>query len=332
MLNLFPWQTGQWQQFEHARGNNRLAHALLLSGPAGMGKNQFANLLSASLLCFSPVEHLFPCNQCKSCTLFNAGNHPDINYIRPEDEGKQIKVELIRELIGFINLKSQYERYKIAVIDPADAMNKSAANTLLKTLEEPPDLSILILVSHRPHLLPVTIRSRCQQIRFNPALDEETVAWLQATTGVTDNTESLLTMAGGAPLVAAEMVTGDDIGMQNDLLKDLESIQPGGNDPVRIAEKWNRAGAIRIFKWLMQLIYDMTRLKSNATTLRSYQADTSRRLQRLTNQLDLYKLSTCYELLLKNYALSMSQTSFNTQGLLEDFTIYWQGQFNTTGG
>ena len=218
------------------------------------------------------------------------------------------------------------------MIDPADAMNRSAANTLLKTLEEPPDLSMLILVSNRPDLLPVTIRSRCQQIRFNPVLDEKTVAWLQATTGVTENTESLLTMAGGAPLLAAELVTRDDIGMQNDLLKDLESLQQAGDDPVRMAEKWNRAGAIRIFKWLMQLIYDMARLKSSAPLLRSYQADTSRRLQRLTNQLDLYKLSTCYELLLKNYALSMSQTSFNTQGLLEDFIIYWQGQFNTTGG
>ena len=332
MLNLFPWQIGQWQQFEHARRNNRLAHALLLSGPAGMGKNRFANFLSASLLCFSPIEHLYPCNQCKSCALFIAGNHPDVNYIRPEDEGKQIKVELIRDLIGFINLKSQYERYKVAVIEPADAMNRSAANTLLKTLEEPPALSMLVLVSQRPDLLPVTIRSRCQQIRFNPALDEKTVAWLQATTGVTENTESLLTMAGGAPLAAAEMATRDDIGIQNDLLEDLESLQQSGDDPVRIAEKWNRTGAIHIFKWLMQLICDMTRLKSNAPLVRFYQADTSRRLQRLTNQLDLYKLSICYELLLKNYALSMSQTSFNTQGLLEDFSIFWQGQFNTTGG
>ena len=153
MVNLFPWQVAQWQLYEHAIANNRLAHALLLSGPAGMGKNRFANFLAASLLCNAPDEHLYPCNQCKSCTLYNAGNHPDINYIQPEDEGKQIRVELIRELIEFINLKSQYERYKIAIIDPAEAMNRSAANTLLKTLEEPPALSMLILVSHRPELL-----------------------------------------------------------------------------------------------------------------------------------------------------------------------------------
>lgn len=332
MVNLFPWQAAQWQLYEHAIGKNRLAHALLLSGPAGMGKNRFARFLSASLLCNAPGEHLYPCNQCKSCMLFNAGNHPDIKYIQPEDEGKQIKVEPIRELIGFINLKSQYERYKVAIIDPADAMNRSAANTLLKTLEEPPALSMLVLVSHRPDLLPVTIRSRCQQIRFNPALDEETVAWLRKTTGVTENTESLLTMAGGAPLMAVEMVAQDDIGIPGNLLEDLECLQKDGDDPVRMAEKWNRTGAIRIFRWLMQLIYDMTRLKSNAPSIRFYQADATRRLQRLTNQLDLYKLSTCYELLLKNYALCMSQTSFNTQGLLEDFTIYWQGQFNTSGG
>ena len=332
MLNLFPWQAGQWQLYEQARGNNRLAHALLLSGPAGMGKNQFADLLAASLLCFSPVENYYPCKQCKSCSLFHAGNHPDISYIRPEEEGKQIKVDLIRELIGFINLKSQYERYKITVINPAEAMNRSAANTLLKTLEEPPALSMLILVSHRPDLLPVTIRSRCQQLRFNPAIDEETVAWLRTTGGIPENTETLLNMAGGAPLAAADMHEQGDIEMHDELLKDLELLQQGSDDPVRMAEKWNRTGAIRIFAWLMQLVYDMTRLKSSAPLVRLYQTDTSRRLHRLTNQLDLYKLSTCYELLLKNYALSTSQTSFNTQGLLEDFSIYWQGQFNTTGG
>lgn len=332
MLTLYPWHTRQWQQFENATDANRLAHALLLSGPAGMGKNYFANLLSASLLCFSPAEHLYPCKQCKSCVLFTAGNHPDVNYIRPEEEGKQIKVELIRELIGFINLKSQYERYKIAIIDPADAMNRSSANTLLKTLEEPPAMSMLILVSHRPDLLPVTIRSRCQQIRFNPVIDRETVAWLQTITGVTENTETLLTMAGGAPLAAAEMLARGDIDLQTELLKDLELLQQAGDDPVRMAEKWNRTGANRIFQWLLQLIHDMARLKSGVALFRAYQNDASRRLQRLTNQLDLYKLSTCYELLLKNYALGMSQTSFNSQGLLEDFTIYWQGQFNTTGG
>ena len=332
MLNLFPWQTAHWQLYEQARVNNRLAHALLLSGPAGMGKNHFSNLLSASLLCFSPLENYFPCNQCKSCVLFNAGNHPDISYIRPGDEGKQIKVELIRELIGFINLKSQYEHYKIAVINPAEAMNRSAANTLLKTLEEPPALSMLILVSHRPDLLPVTIRSRCQQIRFNPAIDEETVAWLRMTGGVTENTETLLNMAGGSPLIAAEMHEQGDIEIQNELIEDLESLQQGRDDPVRLAEKWNRSGAIRVFAWLMQLVYDMVRLKSSVPLVRLYRVDASRRLQQLTNQLDLYKLSKCYELLLKNYALSTAQTSFNTQGLLEDFSIYWQGQFKTRGG
>jgi DNA polymerase III subunit delta' len=332
MLNLFPWQNALWQQTEQARQNNRLAHALLLSGPAGMGKSHFANFLSASLLCFAPVDHLYPCNQCKSCNLFNAGNHPDYYFITAEEAGKQIKVEQIRDLIGFINLMSQYERYKIAVIDPADAMNRSAANTLLKTLEEPPPLSILILVSHRPDLLPVTVRSRCQQVRFNPDINEDTVSWLQTNTGVTENTETLLKMAGGTPIAAAEMLERGDIDIQNDLLEDLEVLQQGGYDPVRMAEKWNRIGAIRVFQWLLQLMSDMTRLKSNAPVIRFYQSDTSRRLQRLTNQLDLYKLSRCYDLLLKNYGLSTSQISFNTQGLLEDFSIYWQAQFNSTGG
>lgn len=332
MLNLLPWQAPQWQQFVQARKNDRLPHALLLAGPYGIGLQEFADVMIPGLFCRTPQEDYLPCGTCKSCELFLSGNHPDIYRIGPEEEGKQIKVEQIRELIEFINLKSQYEGYKIALIAPADSMNRSAANTLLKTLEEPPELSLLILLSHRPNQLPVTIRSRCQQIWFNPVYDQAATHWLEQKVQDPALTDELLKMAGGAPVAALELMTTGVIDKQQAIIEDLELLQKAGQDPVKIAEKWNAYGSNEVFTWLLQLFSDMLRIKSGVQPLRPYQSGMFTRLQRLTNRLDLYGLMLCHDLILKNYSLGMSQISYNTQGLLEDFIIYWQSQSNHSGG
>lgn len=311
-----------------------MGHALLLSGPPGMGINRFAQFTAAGLLCFSPSQESLPCGICKSCELLAAGNHPDLQTILPEEEGKQIKVDQIRELIDFINLKSQYERYKIAIITPADAMNRSAANTLLKTLEEPPAQSLLILISRRPNLLPVTIRSRCQQIHFNPALDDTATAWLRAQINGHDRERAaqLLALAAGAPLAALALLENNNIEKQIQLAADLESLRQRKNDPVSIAEQWNKAGAVRIFQWLLQMVGDMVRLKSSGGHVRFCQGEVYPYLQRLANQLDLYELMQCHDLLLKSYGLCLGQVSYNTRGLLEDFIICWQQQTRHTEG
>jgi DNA polymerase III subunit delta' len=332
MLNLLPWQQPQWQQFVLAKKNNRLPHALLLAGPYGIGLKEFANVMAVSLFCRSPQDNFLLCGVCKSCGLFLSGNHPDIYRIEPEEEDKQIKVEQIRELIEFINLKSQYEGYKVVLITPADNMNRSAANTLLKTLEEPPEFSLLILLSHRPNLLPITIRSRCQQIWFNPVYDQTAFDWLQQRLQDATQADELLRMSGGAPVAALELMENGVIDKQKIIIDDLDLLQKSEQDPIKVAEKWNAYGSNQVLSWLLQLFGDMLRIKSSAKPLRLYQTDVFTRLQRLTNRLDLYRLMLCHDLVLKNYSLGMGQISYNTQGLLEDFIIYWQNQTNHPGG
>jgi len=332
MLSLLPWQQPQWQQFVLARKNSRLPHALLLAGPYGIGLKEFANVMTVSLFCRSPLENNLPCGKCRACELFESGNHPDIYRIEPEEEGKQIKVEQIRELIEFINLKSQYEGYKVVLITPADNMNRSAANTLLKTLEEPPEFSLLILLSHRPNLLPITIRSRCQQMWFNPVYDQSAFDWLQQRLQDATQADELLRMSGGAPVAALELMENGVIDKQKIIIDDLDLLQKSELDPVKAAVKWNAFGSNQVLSWLLQLFGDMLRIKSSAKPLRLYQTDVFTRLQRLTNQLDLYRLMLCHDLILKNYSLGMGQISYNTQGLLEDFIIYWQNQTNHPGG
>lgn len=332
MLNLLPWHQQQWQQFVSIRKNDRLPHALLLAGPDGIGLKEFADVMIAGLFCRAPQDNYLPCGSCKSCDLFISSNHPDIHRIEPEDGGKQIKVEQIRELIEFINLKSQYEGYKVALITPADNMNRNAANTLLKTLEEPPELSLLILLSHRPNLLPITIRSRCQQIWFNPVYDETAIHWLEQQLQDVTLAEELLKMTGGAPVAALTLIETGALDKQQAIIDDLELLQQSRQDPIKVAEKWNTFGSNQVFSWLLQLFSDMLRIKANAKPLRPYQSGMFTRLQRLTNRLDLYNLMLCHDLILKNYSLGMGQISYNTQGLLEDFIIYWQYQTNHTGG
>ncbi|MFO7642692.1 MAG: DNA polymerase III subunit delta', partial [Candidatus Competibacteraceae bacterium] len=161
-----PWHEPLWRQFQQSRAAGRLPHALLLAGPAGLGKLAFAKRLARALLCETPDVEGDACGRCRSCRLFQAGSHPDYRMEQPVEEGKAIRIDPIRELCGFLGFTAQYGGYKIALLEPADRLNLNAANSLLKTLEEPPGDCLLLLVTAHPARLPATVRSRCQKVSF----------------------------------------------------------------------------------------------------------------------------------------------------------------------
>ena len=330
MLKPFPWQDNQWQQLQAAYAQGRLTHALLLAGADGIGLEQFAYSLAAKLLCMSKQDGHTACGTCKSCLLFQAGNHPDLLNIQPEDKGKQIKVDTIRLLIDYFHVKSQYREYKLAIISPAEAMNRSAANSLLKTLEEPPPYSLIILLSARAALLPVTIRSRCQRVDFPPNSGEKTVEWLRSR--VNDkkvNVPELLSLAQGVPLKALEFLESDERQRQMTLLEDLEELRLRRIDPVRTAEKWLAEDAIEVLNHLLEFFIIMSRLKLGAVCNNS---TVHRHLQRIIKGLDLVQLVQCYDMLLQHYYELTGPISLNKQGLLEDFIIHWQATAEQRGG
>lgn len=181
-------------QFRTALARGRLASTFLFAGPAGIGKRTFALHLSKALLCQTnsrlgakPADPLTPCDRCESCRLFDAGTHPDLHVISLPEGKSSIPVSLLigedekrmqEGLCYEVALKPMLGGRRIAIIDDADALNDSSANCLLKTLEEPPPRSVLILLSERLDKQLPTIRSRAQLIRFQPLSDAEVEAVL----------------------------------------------------------------------------------------------------------------------------------------------------------
>ena len=220
-----PFQSDAWNRLVGQL--ERLPHALLLSGPQGVGKLHLAERFAQLLLCEAPGRRTAPCGRCDGCRWFLAGNHPDMRFVEPEtmarqtasedeDEGvdrpkrkpsAEIRIEQVRALADFLNLVSHRGGRRVAIVHPAEAMNPHASNALLKSLEEPPQAAVFLLVSHRPsHLLP-TIRSRCVPAPVALPAAAAALAWLGAQ-GV-DEAARWLAFAGGAPLRALEYASGE---------------------------------------------------------------------------------------------------------------------------
>jgi DNA polymerase-3 subunit delta' len=213
-----PWLQPAWALFRERIEADRLAHALLLHGPRGTGKSQLARAMLETLLCLEPGA-AGACGHCRSCALLVSGAHPEafpITFLVDPKTGKvkkELLIEQIRALIASLGLTTTISRRKVALIDPADAMNRNAVNALLKTLEEPPGDAVLILLAHEPSRLPATIRSRCQAIGVSLPATDVALGWLTDVHGLdAREARDALVAAGGSPLLALDYHQQDLIG------------------------------------------------------------------------------------------------------------------------
>ena len=217
---------------------DRLSHALLIHEAPGAGGNWLSKWVAQLVLCQKPAEA--PCGACPGCHRVATAQHPDLLLLQPVEESTQIRIEQIRELSQELSLTSHQGAYKVAVITPADTLNRFAANALLKTLEEPPPRTLLILVATQPSRLPATILSRCQRIRVRAPTRPEAIAWLEATKG-TGDWNAVLDTLGEAPLLAADVDPKAVAQVASEVRRTLEEALAGGGDPVATAERWSRA-------------------------------------------------------------------------------------------
>ncbi|MDH5444641.1 MAG: DNA polymerase III subunit delta' [Gammaproteobacteria bacterium] len=318
MSSPYPWQSQQWQQLQKRHQAGAMPHALLLHGPEGIGKADFAQTIARSLLCEQTGESGEACGQCKSCQLLNTGNHPDFIHIQPEEAGKAIKVDQIRELIQQMGLSHHLSTYRVVLITQAEQMNLAASNSLLKTLEEPQANTIILLVCSKISRLPATIRSRCQKLRFSLPSHNEAIAWLQ--TKLKDQTEEILTAANGAPLLAVHMFEADILKRRQVVLKDLLDLLKADQQPLAVAANWYKQSDIQPLSWLYYWVCDLIRLK---TAGENYVVDQSamHQLQTLLKTIDLGKLYQFHDQL--GEAIRLQQTSANGLLLLEGILLSW---------
>jgi DNA polymerase-3 subunit delta' len=263
-----PWHAEHWARLQSRRSRDAMPHALLLCGPAGLGKRAFAQRLVASLLCQQPRDGE-ACGQCRGCQLLVAGTHPDFVPLtfglrKDGTPRTEIVVDQVRDLSARLAMASQFGGWQIARIDPADAMNAAAANALLKTLEEPSAQTLLLLLADAPWRLPQTIRSRCQRIEFQLPPASEALAWLQAQ-GVPD-AASALAAAGGNPGLARDWAGQGALARRQEVRRDLAALAEGRAEPVEVVRRWLDNEPEQRLWFAAQAVADEAKARAAATS------------------------------------------------------------------
>lgn len=247
MAEVLPWHREPWARVLRAWSAGRLPHALLLEGPAGLGKLDFARRVAGLVLTGRADE-----------APAEGWQHPDLRETTLLEDKKQIGVDQVRALCAELFMTAHADGYKVALIHPADRMNVHAANSLLKTLEEPTPRTLLMLVRSRLDTLPATIASRCQRLRFAAPEAAEALAWLGEVDPERD-WRRLLAMAGGAPLRARALAEAGMEEVDRAYRRDLAALLRGEASAVGIASGWQKQPLDDTLAWLSAFVTELIR-------------------------------------------------------------------------
>jgi DNA polymerase-3 subunit delta' len=273
----------------------RIGQALIMSGPAGVGKYRFALALAQVLNCLSPASGE-ACGKCLACNKILAGEHMDVRtYVA---EGQFIKIDRMRELAEESQFRPYEGNRRIMIIDDADRLNHQAANSILKTLEEPPDTTLLVLVTSKPYALLDTIRSRCQCLSFGPLASEELEAYLKATQKRPEEDVRLLArLSKGSIGRALEIDLGDYRQQRDFMLKVLEAaiLERDTTRLMNAAEhlgrKLERDEFVAHIDSLMTLLSDLFHLRLGDQPESLVNADIFRRLVELADVMTIDRIT-----------------------------------------
>lgn len=252
-MSILFWQKPQWEQALFLHTQNRLPHALLLSGIKGLGKKQFAHYFGRWLLCESldKVKTQAPCQKCQSCQWMINDAHPEWFTIAPV-ENASISIDQIREVMPWMQLTPQYATHKWVFIEEVDKLSLAASHALLKILEEPSSSTRFILVSSYKHRLQATILSRSTLLEFNPPCESE------VQTSFKDIPLWALRMAQGAPIAAQAFASPAFEKNRLQWIQELRGVADKVKDPIEVAQGWiktNQNNALYLFYyWLIDLI------------------------------------------------------------------------------
>jgi len=251
----YPWLKEAQREFAKRLDSGRMAHAYLLAGAEGMGKRELAKQMAATLLCQQQGHRA--CGLCRSCQLFAGGAHPDFRLLtfevnpRTDKLRSELVIDQVRELNASMQLTHSISPRKVALIYPAEAMNRSTANALLKTLEEPPGDSVLLLVTHDPTRLPATIRSRCQGIRVRLPDESGALEWLIQSQGVDAAMARIALQAcAGSPVRAAQMLSQGNLDQFQAVETALTALWGDESRVGEVLDTWSVLDAADLWNWL----------------------------------------------------------------------------------
>ena len=302
-----PWQQRAYDHAIAALDSGRLGHGLLICGPAGLGKRAVADRLAQYVLGGEETA-----SQTRTAQLIAAGTHPDLHLVSYglTKDGSKLRTEIVidqmRDLSQKLSLTPQYGRAQVAIVDPADAINRAACNALLKTLEEPADGRYLWLISAQPARLPATIRSRCQRLEFKLPPREEALDWLGKQGHSAKETLEALDAARGHPGLADEWLREGGLTLRKSVASDLQKLENGEIAVIDTAQRWSsdEHASLRL---------------SHAADLVLAQAGTAG----LTDPARLHKLATWFDA--ANRTRDLLRTTVRADLAIVDLLLAWRG-------
>lgn len=220
--------------------SKRIPHAMIFSGPDGVGKRLTAERFANALVCRG-VETV-PCKECEPCRRMAAGTFPDVISVEVQEDRTKILIEQIREIERILAYHPFYGECRVVIIDPADRMSNGSFAAILKTLEEPPDGAHFILVTSRASSLPATISSRCQTVRFSP-LSLEDIAEIVKKDGHTEMVKEASILSMGSVSRAESMIKGGLLKLREELIGALSKMKL--NDPETVDELSQRVSKLK---------------------------------------------------------------------------------------
>lgn len=341
-MNAIELHLPVWEKLQARR--QKLPHALLLAGQRGLGKYSLARSFAASLLCEASRGGGHACGKCLACGWFEQGNHPDFRLLQPEammesdaepEEGKkkasqQITIDQVRSLDDFFNIGTHRSGLRIILVHPTEAMNRSTANALLKSLEEPAPGTLFLLVSSEPMRLLPTIRSRCQMVPV-PLPDRASAMAALEKAGVADPGH-WLDLAGGAPLQAMELSRPGQGSGLDPLLKRLSA---GGRNDALVAaaeldklirDSKGRLGLRQVVEWCQKWTVDMV-LASQSMPVRYFSGQQAT-IGQLVARASVHDLLRFHRKLLQERR--QVEQPLNTRLFLENFFMDYCALFPAT--
>lgn len=310
------------QDLRQLLAEKRLPHALLFTGMEGIGKKLTAQVLAKALFCGGENA---PCGECVSCKAFAAGNHPDFYYLESEGKAKNIKIEQIRQMQSQIALSPYLADKRVVVIDGAEYMNEAAANSLLKTLEEPTGDVVFILVTANKDMLLPTILSRCMKIYFAPLGENEIVAIAKRQYNIEDAKARMIARLSGGSMSKALSFVDEESLKLNDSVWEFVFAAVTAEYIWRLSDELAAMDREKVMQWagfLQMIVRDLLLIKAGADDSLLYNGNKKAELDDLAARFSIGRLLYCQELG-ENLALRLKSNA-DVKLMVQDFMLKWR--------